>query len=444
MAIFSKILAKSAKIDRNDHFPATIVSSNHRVSIWFKVLLGTTQCVLFGYVGLDPSTSVPVHLHGHMDVDGRRGMRADVEGVRLRGVDGDGASVYLGSERIRPSDYMGSQLSESKSTNGSVVHADANNIFQIKNSAVGPNINITPLREEKPVMTLQIFINELIPSTFNLLVEMSRQSTSIRFAAKGFKFMSTVQLHTGTINYHCETMVMYIVMSGQATHKRKVEEQKKTSIRYCALCDGPLPPSSTYYYSFTRTSKLPTDKPLDVARNRATQDPMHRDAPPELRADFARDLHKRMKSAVPSLPDFEEEWPRCMFAGQMRARFQNQQAASSPLVALSELTHSLAGFLYKEVLNIRNSATTDIDKYFTEAMLKGAPKAKAWVDSDGVDHSKKFDRMKTVDFKRYLNDRAKRDPNPRKRKKSSSDEDESRCRRRMNSEELDKSDSSTS
>ncbi|KAJ6477755.1 hypothetical protein C8R45DRAFT_1216629 [Mycena sanguinolenta] len=240
----------------------------------------------------------------------------------------------------------------------SVAGADANDMLQIENSSVGSNMTITPLREEKPVTTLQ----------------------------------------------------------------------------------------------------LPTDKPLDVARNRAAQDPMHRDAPPELRAEFACDLHKRVKGEVPSLPDFGEEWPRCMFAGQMRARFQNQQAAfkyfepfggSLGAYALPRSNSLWPGvrfkkeFLYKEVLNIRSSATTDIDKCFTEAMLEGAPKAKAWVESDGGENGKKFDKMKTVDFKNYLKDRAKRDPNPRKHRKSSSDEDGSRRRRRrMNSEELDKSDSS--
>ncbi|KAF7342663.1 hypothetical protein MSAN_02023700 [Mycena sanguinolenta] len=185
--------------------------------------------------------------------------------------------------------------------------------------------------------------------------------------------------------------------------------------------------------------QLPTDKPLDVARNRAARDPMHRDAPSELRAEFARDLHKRVKTHVPSLPDFQEEWPRCTFAGQMREPTRSLVVILSGLALVSKRTS-----LYKEVLNIRSSATTEIDGYFTEAMLKRAPKAKAWVDSDGVTNSSKFERLKTVDFKRYLDDHAKPDPNPRKHKKSSSDEDGNRRRRRMTSAGLDETDSSAS
>ncbi|KAJ7940033.1 hypothetical protein B0H13DRAFT_2300097 [Mycena leptocephala] len=95
-------------------------------------------------------------------------------------------------------------------------------------------------------------------------------------------------------------------------------------------------------------------------------------------------------------------------------------------------------FLY-EVLKIKSSSTTEIDGWFAPKMLEGAPKARAWVESDGVDNNNKFEKMKTSEFKKYLTEHLKADaPKARKHKRSSSDEDVSRHRRRrVASEDLD-------
>ncbi|KAJ6603558.1 hypothetical protein DFH09DRAFT_1068706 [Mycena vulgaris] len=72
-----------------------------------------------------------------------------------------------------------------------------------------------------------------------------------------------------------------------------------------------------------------TDVPLDIANNRALNDPMRPNAPPGLHAQFASDLHTRVKGVVQSLPEHGQEWPRCKLAGQMRARYAMQHSISS-------------------------------------------------------------------------------------------------------------------
>ncbi|KAJ6478189.1 hypothetical protein C8R45DRAFT_1101576 [Mycena sanguinolenta] len=202
----------------------------------------------------------------------------------------------------------------------------------------------------------------------------------------------------------------------------------------------------------------PMEKPLEIARNRAAANPLHKDAPPELRAEFAQDLYRRVRTVVLDLPDYGEEWPRCKFAGQMRVRYVNQQAAFQffePLggsLGAYMLTRNdplwpgvrfKKDFLY-EVLSLKSSSTTEIDSWFSSKMLEGAPKAKAWVESGGKTNSSKFEKMKTADFKRYLTAHHKSDAHPtqsRKHKKSSSDDDGNRRRRRrLSSEGLDDSD----
>ncbi|KAJ6474227.1 hypothetical protein C8R45DRAFT_1103208 [Mycena sanguinolenta] len=188
----------------------------------------------------------------------------------------------------------------------------------------------------------------------------------------------------------------------------------------------------------------PMEKPLEIARNRAAANPLHKDASPELRAEFAQDLYRRVKTVVPDLPDYGEEWPRCKFAGQMRplggslgAYMLTRNDPLWPGVRFKK------DFLY-EVLGLKSSSTTEIDSWFSSKMLEGAPKAKAWVESGGKTNSSKFEKMKTADFKRYLTARHKSDAEAtqsRKHKKSSSDDDGNRRRRRrLSSEGLDDSD----
>ncbi|KAK7021477.1 hypothetical protein R3P38DRAFT_2629046 [Favolaschia claudopus] len=215
----------------------------------------------------------------------------------------------------------------------------------------------------------------------------------------------------------------------------------------------------------TFTGKL-EDIPLAIARDRASNDPMHSTAPSELRELFKQSLHAQLKVAVPGIPNLGAEWVRCKYAGQMRQRNAMQRAVFKHLEPLGGALGAYTmprtdadwpGVRFKkefvyEVLNIKSSSTTEIDSWFAPKMLEGAPKAREWVESDGQTNNSKFEMMKTSEFKEYLTNHLKggsskgegsktRTSRSRKHKKSDSDDEEvpRRRRRRITSEELDES-----
>jgi hypothetical protein len=71
----------------------------------------------------------------------------------------------------------------------------------------------------------------------------------------------------------------------------------------------------------------PSDISLDIANDRAAHDPMHRNAKPAHRVAFARWVHSKIRTIVPGIPKFNEDWTRCRVAGQMLDRYLLQDAA---------------------------------------------------------------------------------------------------------------------
>ncbi|KAJ6567809.1 hypothetical protein B0H10DRAFT_2110465 [Mycena sp. CBHHK59/15] len=166
-----------------------------------------------------------------------------------------------------------------------------------------------------------------------------------------------------------------------------------------------------------------SDIPLEIANDRAANDPMHKNAPPALREAFARFVHGRVKEAVPDIPDFGDDWTRCNYAGQMRERHVLQEAVDAFMddsTAKWSLTNggyrvprnstNFAGikfkkeFLLEEVLNVKTSSTADISRWFSPEMLQNLPEAQAWADTNGKTDDKIFRKMKSSHFKGYLKD----------------------------------------
>ncbi|KAJ7889065.1 hypothetical protein B0H14DRAFT_3429730 [Mycena olivaceomarginata] len=55
-----------------------------------------------------------------------------------------------------------------------------------------------------------------------------------------------------------------------------------------------------------------------------------------------------------------------------------------------------------EVLNIKSSSTSDINKLFAPERLEKAPRAKAWLNSKGETNDDSFRKMTTIGLKKYL------------------------------------------
>ncbi|KAJ6536930.1 hypothetical protein B0H19DRAFT_379796 [Mycena capillaripes] len=77
--------------------------------------------------------------------------------------------------------------------------------------------------------------------------------------------------------------------------------------------------------------------------------------------------------------------------------------------------------ILQETLNIKTSSTADIDRWFTPEMLEKTPKAKAWVTNKGKDRDARFRKMKSSQFKKYLQEdhRTHRKPEKIRRRSSS-------------------------
>ncbi|KAJ7473664.1 hypothetical protein B0H11DRAFT_2430116 [Mycena galericulata] len=178
-----------------------------------------------------------------------------------------------------------------------------------------------------------------------------------------------------------------------------------------------------------------SDIPVEIAADRAKHNPMHKNATPELQDNFRRFLHKEVSRAVPGLPEYGEDWARCVLAGQMLDRFLKQKSAFAFLAGWSRTQGGYivpkdfgeySGIKFtKDVaykaLNIKSSNTTEITQWFSSTTLSNAPKAKAWVDSEGKTNDEKFRDMKTIRFKDYVSkNRKPAESSRRVRRRSSS------------------------
>jgi hypothetical protein len=119
-----------------------------------------------------------------------------------------------------------------------------------------------------------------------------------------------------------------------------------------------------------------------------------------------------------------------------------------------------------EVLNIKSSSTSEINKLFAPEGLEKALKAKAWVNSKGETNDDSFRKMTTIGFKKYLQEdhrKVRKSGSGKSRRRSSGSRSPGRARKyrksgsgsedsdaegrsgrtskgRMNSENLDASD----
>ncbi|KAJ6598741.1 hypothetical protein B0H10DRAFT_1959210 [Mycena sp. CBHHK59/15] len=77
------------------------------------------------------------------------------------------------------------------------------------------------------------------------------------------------------------------------------------------------------------------DVPVEIAADRAKNNPMHKNAAPGLQDSFSRFLHKEVSRVVPGLPGYREDWARCVLAGQMLDCFLKQKKAFAFLAGWS-------------------------------------------------------------------------------------------------------------
>ncbi|KAK7013420.1 hypothetical protein R3P38DRAFT_3004824 [Favolaschia claudopus] len=191
-----------------------------------------------------------------------------------------------------------------------------------------------------------------------------------------------------------------------------------------------------------------SDKPLDIANDRAENDPLHKKAAPEVRAAFAKYVHGAISEKVEDLPAFKVEWERCKFAGQLLDRHLRHVAIFSflkedkwtrgkgwavPLGREYEGIQFDRKFLLEEVLTLKSSRTHEIDGYFAPEVIRLSSKIKAWVESKGVTNSAEFQRMKSVNFVEELKDRVKRAAMKKEKEEKEAGSSRGRRRRRSSS-----------
>ncbi|KAJ7501646.1 hypothetical protein B0H11DRAFT_2224523 [Mycena galericulata] len=159
-----------------------------------------------------------------------------------------------------------------------------------------------------------------------------------------------------------------------------------------------------------------TDVPLEIASDRAMNNPMHKNATPGLRGDFARFIHETVRAEVPDIPEYGADWPRCVFAGQLLDRKLHQDAI---FTVLGKWGRTRGGYLVPkgfgefagvkfdkkfayDALKLGSSSATDLEKYLGPAAIENAPKVQEWLESKGKTHDSKFRKMKTARFKEYI------------------------------------------
>ncbi|KAJ7683674.1 hypothetical protein B0H17DRAFT_1204973 [Mycena rosella] len=159
-----------------------------------------------------------------------------------------------------------------------------------------------------------------------------------------------------------------------------------------------------------------TDVPLNIANDRTRHDPMQPGATPELRETFNKYLHTLAQNLVPDIPEYGEEWPRCVLAGQFLERCLTSVTLLEFFVkwtgAKGGYTVPKSGYEYPGVkfkkedlldaLKLGSTSISNLEKYFAPEVLEKAPKAQKWVDSKGKSHDNKFRKIKTARFKEYV------------------------------------------
>ncbi|KAJ7451203.1 hypothetical protein B0H11DRAFT_2246410 [Mycena galericulata] len=155
-----------------------------------------------------------------------------------------------------------------------------------------------------------------------------------------------------------------------------------------------------------------TDIPVEIAADRAKNNPMHKNAAPELQDNFRCFLHKEMLDRF-----LKQKKAFAFLAGWSRTQGGYVVPKDFGEYSGIKFTKDIA---YK-ALNIKSSNTTEITQWFSSTTLSNAPKAKAWVDSEGKTNDDKFRDMKTVRFKEYISkNRKPAESSRRVRRRSSS------------------------
>ncbi|KAF8157550.1 hypothetical protein K438DRAFT_1777196 [Mycena galopus ATCC 62051] len=176
-----------------------------------------------------------------------------------------------------------------------------------------------------------------------------------------------------------------------------------------------------------------SDVPLDIVNSRAESDPMHAKAAPGLRDKFSVFLHDQAGQMLDqrllqqAVFEFFAGWGRTGGGFVVPAG----HADFSGVIFKKDFIH--------EVLYIKSSSTSDIDKWCAPELLEKAPKAKAWVNSKSKMNDTIFRNMKSARFKEYLQEYHRKSRKVRRR--SSGSRSPGRTHKHQKSASVDQSDS---
>ncbi|KAJ7826526.1 hypothetical protein B0H13DRAFT_1918132 [Mycena leptocephala] len=159
-----------------------------------------------------------------------------------------------------------------------------------------------------------------------------------------------------------------------------------------------------------------SDVPLAIATDRATHNPTGQFATPEMRKAFTKFLYDFAKPTLPNLLEFGVRWPRAKQAGLLLDRLLTQEKLFDVFTSWNRPTGGYkvpaghaqyAGVSFTrehliEATGLGSSSSAGTSAVFSSKELNRAPKAKAWYESGGVTHDDLFRRMKTADFKKYI------------------------------------------
>ncbi|KAJ7789523.1 hypothetical protein B0H14DRAFT_3891800 [Mycena olivaceomarginata] len=152
-----------------------------------------------------------------------------------------------------------------------------------------------------------------------------------------------------------------------------------------SITHAPQAPQATHLEG---VQAVATSTPQEIntitANSRAQFSPLHEHALPGLRAEFVDFLHAKVKAEVPNMPDQGHDWGRCKpLSTSSLVGGGLQEGSPFPKAMRNFPASSFKKELILEVLNIKSSSTSDINKLFAPERLEKAPKAKAWVNSKG-------------------------------------------------------------
>ncbi|KAJ7912845.1 hypothetical protein B0H13DRAFT_1874429 [Mycena leptocephala] len=159
-----------------------------------------------------------------------------------------------------------------------------------------------------------------------------------------------------------------------------------------------------------------SDVPLAIATDRATHNPTGQFTTPEMRKAFTKFLYDFAKPTLPNLLEFGVRWPRAKQAGLLLDRLLTQEKLFDVFTSWNRPTGGYkvpaghaqyAGVSFTrehliEAAGLGSSSSAGTAAVFSSKELNRAPKAKAWYESGGVTHDDLFRRMKTANFKKYI------------------------------------------